>query len=72
MAPIVSAQFSDLVMQRHDNPFHDLWLTEILNPTEFVNMFSPHIVKHAAELLERVTWLFAELRVAAKACCLIC
>jgi len=37
-------------MQRHDNPFHDLWLTEILNPTEFVDMFSPHIVKHAAEL----------------------
>lgn len=37
-------------MQRHDNPFHDLWLTEILNPTEFVNMFSPHIVKHATEL----------------------
>lgn len=37
-------------MNRFDNPFHDLWITEILNPEEFVKMFSPHVVSHAEEL----------------------
>jgi hypothetical protein len=37
-------------MERHDNPFHDLWLTEILNPSEFVQMFSPLVVKNMDEL----------------------
>ncbi|WP_266160394.1 hypothetical protein [Dyella silvatica] len=37
-------------MERHDNPFHDLWLTEILNPSEFVQMFSPFVVKNMDEL----------------------
>ncbi len=37
-------------MNKFDNPFHDLWLTEILNPDEFVRMFSPKIVEFAEDL----------------------
>lgn len=37
-------------MNRFDNPFHDLWITEILNPDEFVKMFSPCVAFHAEEL----------------------
>jgi len=37
-------------MQRHDNPFHDLWLTEILTPEEFVRMFSPQVALNASQL----------------------
>ena len=37
-------------MNRFDNPFHDLWLTEILNPDDFVQMFSPRIVEYADAL----------------------
>ena len=37
-------------MNRFDNPFHDLWLTEILSPTDFVQMFSPKIVEFSEAL----------------------
>lgn len=37
-------------MNRFDNPFHDLWITEILNPDDFVKMFSPYVASHAEEL----------------------
>lgn len=37
-------------MRRFDNPFHDLWVTEILHPDEFVRMFSPTIVQDAGPL----------------------
>ena len=37
-------------MNNFDNPFHDLWLTEILNPKEFVQMFSPKIVEYSEAL----------------------
>lgn len=37
-------------MKRFDNPFHDLWVTELLSPTEFVKMFSPNVASHAEEL----------------------
>ncbi|MEE5107455.1 hypothetical protein V2J92_23180 [Pseudomonas alliivorans] len=37
-------------MNRFDNPFHDLWVTEILAPDEFVKMFSPVVVSHSEEL----------------------
>lgn len=37
-------------MNRLDNPFHDLWLTEILSPEEFVRMFSPDIVNYSGDL----------------------
>lgn len=37
-------------MNRFDNPFHDLWITEILSPTEFVRMFSPYVAAQAEEL----------------------
>ncbi|EGH96813.1 ORC-CDC6 family AAA ATPase [Pseudomonas syringae] len=37
-------------MNRFDNPFHDLWVTEILAPTDFVKMFSPYVVAHSEEL----------------------
>ena len=37
-------------MNRFDNPFHDLWLTEILSPTDFVRMFSQEIVKYSENL----------------------
>ena len=37
-------------MNRFDNPFHDLWLTEILSPIDFVRMFSPKIVEFAEDL----------------------
>lgn len=37
-------------MKKNQNPFHDLWLTEILSPNEFVQMFSPELVKYTGEL----------------------
>lgn len=37
-------------MERFDNPFHDLWVTEILNPDEYVRMFSPFVVTNASDL----------------------
>lgn len=37
-------------MNRFDNPFHDLWVTEILAPMDFVKMFSPYVVAHAESL----------------------
>lgn len=37
-------------MNRFDNPFHDLWITEILDPYGFVEMFSPHVARHAEAL----------------------
>ena len=37
-------------MNKFDNPFHDLWLTEILSPEEFVQMFSPKIAEHSENL----------------------
>ncbi len=37
-------------MNRFDNPFHDLWITEILDPEEFVRMFSPYVAFHAEEI----------------------
>lgn len=37
-------------MNRFDNPFHDLWVTEILAPTDFVKMFSPYVVKFSEEI----------------------
>lgn len=37
-------------MDRTTNPFHDLWLTEILNPEEFVQLFSPEVVKLSDDL----------------------
>lgn len=37
-------------MNRFDNPFHDLWVTEILAPTDFVKMFSPYVVTYSEEL----------------------
>ena len=37
-------------MDRTNNPFHDLWLTEILNPEEFVQLFSPEVAKLAEDL----------------------
>lgn len=37
-------------MKKFDNPFHDLWVTEILSPIEFVNMFSPIVASHAEDL----------------------
>ena len=37
-------------MNRFDNPFHDLWLTEILSPADFVQMFSPKIVEYSEAL----------------------
>ena len=35
---------------RFDNPFHDLWVTEILDPGAYVRMFSPVLVSDAEEL----------------------
>lgn len=35
---------------RFDNPFHDLWVTEILDPGAYVRMFSPLLVSDAEEL----------------------
>ena len=35
---------------RFDNPFHDLWVTEILDPTAYVRMFSPVLVRDAEAL----------------------
>jgi hypothetical protein len=35
---------------RFDNPFHDLWVTEILDPKAYVRMFSPLLVSDAEEL----------------------
>lgn len=37
-------------MNRFDNPFHDLWVTEILAPDDFVKMFSPVVASHSEEL----------------------
>ncbi len=37
-------------MNRFDNPFHDLWVTEILAPNDFVKMFSPIIASDSEEL----------------------
>lgn len=37
-------------MNKFDNPFHDLWVTEILSPVEFVGMFSPIVASHAEDL----------------------
>lgn len=37
-------------MNRFDNPFHDLWVTEILSPPDYVRMFSPFIATHAEEI----------------------
>jgi len=37
-------------MNRFENPFTDLWITERLNPNEFVKMFSPVVAEHAQEL----------------------
>lgn len=37
-------------MNRFDNPFHDLWVTEILAPNDFVKMFSP-IIASDSEVL---------------------
>lgn len=37
-------------MNRFDNPFHDLWITEILDPNGFVKMFSPCVASHAEAL----------------------
>ena len=37
-------------MNRYENPFTDLWITERLNPNEFVKMFSPIVANHAPEL----------------------
>lgn len=37
-------------MNRFDNPFHDLWITEILSPEEFVKMFSPRVADQAEDL----------------------
>lgn len=33
-----------------ENPFHDLWVTEILDSTAYVDMFSPLLVSDAEEL----------------------
>jgi hypothetical protein len=35
---------------RFDNPFHDLWVTEILDPWAYVRMFSPILVSDSEEL----------------------
>ena len=35
---------------RFDNPFHDLWVTEILDPGAFVKMFSDTLVRDAEAL----------------------
>ncbi len=35
---------------RFDNPFHDLWVTEILDPNAYVRMFSSLLVSDAEEL----------------------
>ncbi len=35
---------------RFDNPFHDLWVTEILDPEAYVQTFSPLLVADAEEL----------------------
>ena len=37
-------------MNKFDNPFHDLWLTEIVSPDKFVRMFSPKIVEFSEDL----------------------
>lgn len=37
-------------MDRTNNPFHDLWLTEILNPDEFVQLFSGEVAKLAEDI----------------------
>lgn len=37
-------------MNQSINPFHDLWLTEILKPEDFVQMFSPKIVNYSKDL----------------------
>ncbi|WP_119395757.1 ORC-CDC6 family AAA ATPase [Salinibius halmophilus] len=37
-------------MEKNDNPFHDLWLTEKLNPSEYVSLFSPKIAESTDEL----------------------
>lgn len=39
-----------MVALRFDNPFHDLWVTEILDSNAFVQMFSPVLVADAEEL----------------------
>jgi hypothetical protein len=39
-----------MVALRFDNPFHDLWVTEILDPNAYVQMFSPVLVADAEEL----------------------
>lgn len=37
-------------MNRYDNPFHDLWLTEKLDPVEFSKVFSPVVAKATEDL----------------------
>ena len=37
-------------MNKFDNPFYDLWLTEILSPQAFVEMFSPKIVDYTESI----------------------
>ncbi|WP_138436734.1 ORC-CDC6 family AAA ATPase [Marinobacter shengliensis] len=37
-------------MNRFDNPFHDLWITEILDSDRFVEMFSPYVAQHSEEI----------------------
>lgn len=39
---------------RFDNPFHDLWVTEILDPNSFVSMFSPTLVSDAEAIFANV------------------
>jgi hypothetical protein len=52
LEPHISASFKKLkgAMNRFDNPFHDLWITEILDPNGFVKMFSPCVASHAEAL----------------------
>jgi hypothetical protein len=38
---------------RFDNPFHDLWVTEILDPGQYVRMFSPLLVSDAEALFSK-------------------
>lgn len=39
-----------MVTLRFDNPFHDLWVTENLDPAAYVRMFSPVLVRDAEAL----------------------
>jgi len=53
---------------RFDNPFHDLWVTEILDPWAYVRMFSPILVSDAESYFLEAMLCLKAGKVVEKAC----